>query len=67
VGFGRPQREPDVLLHVRWARYLSLLLPVPSRGEEDDGGVASWVLVLAGVGGGIVVVGAGVLALRRFG
>lgn len=41
--------------------------PTPSLGvEEDDGGVASWVLVLAGVGGGIVVLGAGVLALRRF-
>jgi hypothetical protein len=40
--------------------------PTPSLGVEDDaGGVASWVLILAGVGG-VIVLGAGVLALRRF-
>jgi len=34
--------------------------------EEDDGGISSWVLVLVGVGGGIVLLGGGVLAVRRF-
>ena len=41
--------------------------PTPSPGTEDDsGGVASWVLILAGIGGGVIVLGAGVLAFRRF-
>ena len=41
--------------------------PTPSVGaEEDDGGISSWVLVLVGVGGGIVLLGGGVLAVRRF-
>jgi plastocyanin len=40
--------------------------PTPSLGAEDDaGGISSWVVILAGVGG-VVVLGAGVLALRRF-
>ena len=41
--------------------------PTPSSGtgNEDDGGVASWVLILAGIGGGVVVLAAGVFAVRR--
>jgi len=40
--------------------------PTPSPGaEDDDGGVASWVLILAGIGGVVVLLGGGVLALRR--
>jgi len=43
------------------------LTPTRSSGaQEDGGGVASWVLILAGIGGGIVLLGGGVLAVRRF-
>ncbi len=41
--------------------------PAPSLGaDEDGGGVASWILILAGIGGGVVLLGGGVLAVRRF-
>jgi plastocyanin len=41
--------------------------PTPSLGATDEGddGPSPWVWVLAGVGGGVIVLGAGVLALRR--
>ena len=40
--------------------------PPAAADEEDDGGVAFWVLVLVGIGGGVLVVGAGVVVVRRF-
>ena len=40
--------------------------PSSATEQDDGGGDASWVLILAGIGGGVVVLGAGVLALRRF-
>ena len=41
------------------------LTPTPSLGDQEDGSIASWVLILVGVGGGIVLLGGGVLAVRR--
>ena len=40
--------------------------PTPSSGAQDeDDGISSWVLILAGVGGGIVLLGGGLLVVRR--
>ena len=37
-----------------------------SSAKEDNDGLSSWILILVGIGGGIVLLGGGLLVVRRF-